>query len=158
MSLIPWGNRKTTGGELSLLNEFRTEMNRVFDNYFREPFGTMAESFGWGGQFGPSVDVSESDKEITLQAELPGVDPKDLDITVTTDRITISGEKQETVEKTEKNYHQKEIRAGKFCRTIPLPAGVDTEQVNAEHKNGVLTIRLKKSPASAGRKVAVKAG
>ena len=158
MSLIPWGSRKTTGGDLSLLNELRTEMNRVFDNFFREPFGSMAESFGWGGQLGPSVDVSETDKEITLLAELPGVDPKDLDITVTADRITISGEKKETLEKTEKNVHQKEIRSGKFCRTIPLPAGIDTQQINAEHKNGVLTVRLKKSQMAAGRKVEVKAG
>ena len=158
MSLIPWGSRKTTGGDLSLLNELRTEMNRVFDNFFREPFGSMAESFGWGGQLGPSVDISETDQEITLLAELPGVDPKDLDITVTADRITISGEKKETLEKTEKNFHQKEIRSGKFCRTIPLPAGIDTQQINAEHKNGVLTVRLKKSQTATGRKVEVKAG
>ena len=99
MSLIPRGNRKS-GGDLSLLADLRSEMNRVFDSFVREPFGSMAESFGWGGQFGPSVDISETDKEITLLAELPGVDPKDLDITVTADRITISGEKKETVEET----------------------------------------------------------
>jgi HSP20 family protein len=158
MALIPWGNRKTVGTDLSLVSDLRNEMNRVFDSYFREPFGAMAESFGWGGQFGPSIDVSESDKEITLTAELPGVDPKDLDITVTADRITISGEKKETVEKSEKNYHQKEIRSGAFSRTLALPAGVDTQDINAEHRNGVLTVRLKKSPMSAGRKVEVKAG
>jgi HSP20 family protein len=158
MSLIPRGSRKSTGGDLSLLSELRSEMNRVFDNFVREPFGNMAESFGWGGQLGPSVDISETDKEITLLAELPGVDPKDLDITVTADRITISGEKRETVEKTDKNYHQKEIRAGKFSRSFSLPSGVDTQQINAEHKNGVLTVRLAKSQTHPGRKVEVKAG
>ena len=159
MSLIPRGSRKSTGGDLSLLSDLRSEMNRVFDSFVREPFGSMAESLGWGaGQFGPSVDISETDKEITLLAELPGVDPKDLDITVTADRITISGEKRETVEKTENNYHQKEIRTGKFSRSFSLPSGVDTQQVNADHKNGVLTVRLQKSQTLSGRKVEVRTG
>jgi HSP20 family protein len=154
MSLIPWGNRKS--GELSPLGDLRSEINRVFDNFFREPFGAMSESLGWGGQLAPSFDVSETDKEITVQAELPGVDPKDLDITVTADRITICGEKKETVEKSEKNYHHKEIRSGKFSRSFALPSGVDTENVAADHKNGVLTVRLKKSESRAARKISVK--
>jgi HSP20 family protein len=157
MNLIPWGAPKSPGSEASLLDDLRTEMNRVFDSYFREPFGAMTESFGWGSQFGPSVDISESENEITLQAELPGVDPNDLEITVTADRITISGEKKETVEASEKSFHQKEIRSGKFTRVFALPAGIDTEQISAEHKNGVLTVKLKKSQQSAGRRVEVKA-
>jgi HSP20 family protein len=157
MSLIPWGNRKG-GGEMAPLNDLRSEINRVFDSYFREPFGAMTESFGWGGQMAPSLDISETDKEIMVQAELPGVDPKDLDITVTADRITISGEKKETVEKSEKNYHHKEIRSGKFSRTVSLPSGVDTENVAADHKNGVLTVRLKKTQAAAAKKISVKSG
>ena len=158
MSLIPWGNRKGAGGELSPLNDLRSEINRVFDSFFREPFGAMTESFGWGGQLAPSLDVSETDQEITVQAELPGVDPKDLDITVTADRITISGEKKETVEKSDKNYHHKEIRSGKFSRTIALPTGIDTENVAADHKNGMLTVRLKKSQAAAAKKISVQSG
>ena len=57
MSLIPWGNRKTSGGDMSLLSDLRTEMNRVFDSFFREPFGAMTEAFGWQDQFAPSLDV-----------------------------------------------------------------------------------------------------
>jgi HSP20 family protein len=158
MSLIPWGNRKSGSGELLPLGDLRSEINRVFDSFIREPFGAMTESLGWGGQLAPSLDVSESDQEITVQAELPGVDPKDLDITVTADRITISGEKKEAVEKTDKNYHHKEIRSGNFSRTISLPAGVDTENVVADHKNGILTVRLKKSQASAAKKISVTSG
>jgi len=158
MSLIAWGDRKTTGGEVSVLNDLRREMNRVFDNFFREPISAVSESFGWGGEFAPSLDVSETDKDITVHAEIPGVDPKELDITVTGDRMTISGEKKETIEKSEKNYHHKEIRAGRFSRTIPLPASVDTQNVSAEHKNGVLTVRLKKTEAAATKKISVKAG
>jgi HSP20 family protein len=93
-----------------------------------------------------------------VQAELPGVDPKDLDITVTADRITISGEKKETVEKIDKSYHHKEIRSGKFSRTISLPTGIDTENVAAEHKNGVLTVRLKKSQAATAKKISINSG
>jgi HSP20 family protein len=157
MSLIPWGNRKGAGGELSPLNDLRSEINRVFDSFFREPFGAMTESFGWG-QLAPSLNVSETDNEVTVHAELPGVDPKDLDITVTADRITISGEKKETIEKNEANYHHKEIRSGKFSRTVTLPNGIDTENVAADHKNGVLTVRLKKSQAAAAKKISVNSG
>jgi HSP20 family protein len=141
-----------------MLSDLRTEMNRLFDNFIREPFGAMTEAFGWQDQFAPSLDVTESAGEITVQAELPGVDPKDLDITVNADRITISGEKKETIEKKENSFHHKEIRSGKFTRTLPLPAGVDTENITAEHKNGVLTVKLKKSPESAARKISVQSG
>jgi HSP20 family protein len=156
MSLIPWGNRKTTGGDMSLLSDLRTEMNRVFDNFFREPFGAVTEAVGWQDQFAPSLDVTETANEVTIQAELPGVDPKDLDITVNADRITISGEKKETIEKKDKNVHQKEIRTGKFSRMIALPSGVDTQNVTAEHKNGILTVHLKKTAQAAARKISVK--
>lgn len=155
MALIPWGNPKSGSSDVSVLSDLRSEMNRLFDNFFREPLGAMSESFGFGGQFAPTLDISESDKEVTVHAELPGVDPKDLDITVTADRLTISGEKRETFEKTDKNVHQKEIRSGKFSRSVSLPSGVDTQNVVAEHKNGVLTIRLKKNEAVAGRKISV---
>jgi HSP20 family protein len=158
MSLIPWGDRKTSGGEMSALNDLRREMNRVFDNFFREPLNAMSESFGWGGEYAPSMDLSETDKDITVHAEIPGVDPKDLDITVTGDRITISGEKKETIEKSEKNYRHKEIRSGRFSRTVTLPAEVDTQNVSAEHKNGVLTVRLKKSESAATKKIPITAG
>jgi HSP20 family protein len=153
MAIIPWQSRKSSSDDSSLTN-LRTEMNRVLDNFFREPFGAMTESLGWG-PVGPSIDVSESDAEITLHAELPGVDPKDLDITVTADRVTVSGEKKETLEKSEKSYHQKEIRTGKFTRTLALPSSVDPDHVSAEYKNGILSVRLKKNPMAAGRKVAV---
>jgi HSP20 family protein len=156
MALIPWGNRKSSSGDLSLLSDLRTEMNRVFDSFFREPFGAISESFGFGDQFAPMLDISETETDITLQAELPGVDPKDLDITVLADRLTISGEKKEALEKTEQNYHHKEIRSGKFSRSVPLPSGVDTQNVTADYKNGVLTVRLKKAEASAARKISVK--
>ena len=158
MALIPWGNRKGAGGDLSILSDLRTEMNRVFDSFFREPFGALSESFGFGEQFAPTVDISETDKEITLHAELPGVDPKDLDITVVMDRVTISGEKKETIERAEHNYHHKEIRSGKFSRSVALPATVDTQQVTADYRNGVLTVRLQKSAESTARRISVNTG
>jgi HSP20 family protein len=155
MALIPWGKGKS-GGEVSWVNDLRSEMDRVFDRFLREPWGSMSESFGFSGQFAPSLDVSETANEVTVQAELPGVDPKDLDITVTGERLTISGEKREESEKKEKNYHHREIRSGSFSRTVQLPAGVDPQQVTAEHKNGTLTIRIKKSEQAAARKINVK--
>ena len=155
MALIPWGKGKNGGGEVSWVNDLRSEMDRVFDRFLREPWGSMSE-FGLAGQFAPSLDVSETANEVTVQAELPGVDPKDLDITVTGERLTISGEKREESEKKEKNFHHREIRSGSFSRTVQLPAGVDPQQVTAEYKNGTLTIRIKKSEQAAARKINVK--
>jgi HSP20 family protein len=155
MALIPWGKGKN-GGEVSWVNDLRSEMDRVFERYLRDPLSSVGESFGFTGQFAPSLDVSETANEVTVQAELPGVDPKDLDITVTGERLTISGEKREESEQKDKNFHQREIRSGSFSRTIQLPAGADPQQVSAEHKNGTLTIRIKKTEQAAARKINVK--
>lgn len=157
MTLIPWKNKsgETPEGR-STLTEFHSEVNRLFDSFLREPFGSLSDSISSWGRWTPTLDVSESDTAVVVRAELPGVDPKDLDITVTGDRLTIAGEKKETVEKKDRDVFHRESRYGSFSRTVPLPATVDQQDVSAEYTNGVLTVTLKKSPAAAAKKISVK--
>ena len=157
MALVPWKNKsgETPEGR-SPLTEFRSEVNRLFDSFLREPFGSLSDSISSWGRWAPALDVSESDTSVIVRAELPGVDPNDLDITVTSDRLTIAGEKKETIEKTDRDVFHRESRYGSFSRTIPLPATVDQQAVNAEYTNGVLTVTLKKTPTAAAKRISVK--
>jgi HSP20 family protein len=104
----------------------------------------------------PAVDIAENDKEVIVRAEVPGVDPQSLDITVANNRLTLSGEKKETSEKKGTDYYHTETRYGSFSRTLELPAGVDTEHVTAEHGHGVVTVTLTKTQAAATKRIHVK--
>lgn len=122
---------------------FRQEMNSLFDNFFH---GFEIEP-AWGrlGAFNPKVDVKESDKEIAVAAELPGIDDKDITVSLTRDALTIKGEKKQEKEDKGKDYYRMERSYGSFTRTIPLPAEIDTDKAKAEFKKGVLTISLPKT-------------
>ena len=103
MSLIPWRNkRESSEGELSPLVALRSEMDRLFDSFLREPFGALDWPQWGAGKWSPAVDVAEDDKELTVRAELPGIDPKDLDVTVVGNQLVLSGEKKESSETKEK--------------------------------------------------------
>ena len=80
----------------------RSEMDRLFDSFLREPFGAMDWPHWGAGKWSPAVDVAEDDKEVTVRAELPGIDPKDLDVTVVGNQLILSGEKRESSETKEK--------------------------------------------------------
>ncbi|HEX4144377.1 MAG TPA: Hsp20/alpha crystallin family protein [Pirellulales bacterium] len=154
MNMVPWRNKRKTG-ELSALGELRHEMDRLFDSFMRDPLGSLGETFG-SRQWLPTVDVAETGDEIAVRAEIPGVDPKDLEITVAGSRVTIAGEKRESREQTDKDVHFSESRYGSFRRTIDLGSPVDPEQINAECEQGVLTVKLKKTKAAAAKRIAVK--
>jgi HSP20 family protein len=156
MAFIPWKNKRGGhGGDANPLVELRGEMDRLFDTFIRDPWGSLSEGLGGQRQWQPAVDVAETDQEVTIRAEIPGVDPKELEISVSGNRLTIAGEKKNHTEKQGKDYYHTETRYGAFRRSIELPGGVDPEQVSAEHANGVVTIRLKKQTA-ASRKIEVK--
>jgi HSP20 family protein len=157
-NLIPWKRKQTNLEETEgiPLTAFRREMDRLFDTFFREPFGAMEWPWaGRGGEFLPAVDVVEEDDGVTVRAELPGIDPKDLDISITGNELTLKGEKRESAEKKGKGYSRSETRFGSFHRTVQLPEGVDTQQVDAQYANGVVTLKLKKDPAFATKKIQV---
>lgn len=135
----------------------RREMNRLFDDFFRG--WDLPAAFN-GAALTPHVDVKESDKEITVTAELPGVSEKDVEVSISGDVLTLKGEKKAEKEEKEENWHRIERRYGSFHRSFGLPAEVDAEKIAASYKNGVLTVTLPKSKAAreASRKIAVKAG
>ncbi len=144
-NLVPFGKKsvpvkREDENPFSLL---RREMDSLFDNFFRgfdmEPFERRMAAFS------PKVDVTENDKEIMISAELPGMDEKDIDVSLQNDMLTIKGEKKEEKEDKGKDYYRMERSYGSFSRTIPLPVEVETDKVDAKFKKGVLTVTLPKS-------------
>ena len=156
MNLMPWRSKREDGGELSPLVSLRSEMDRLFDSFLREPFGEMDWPQWAGGKWSPAVELAEDEKELTVRAELPGIDPKDLDVSVVDNHLVLSGEKKESSETKEKGVYHSETRYGSFRRTLPLPEGVDTEHVDAQYSNGVLTLKLPKTAPSPQKKIEVK--
>lgn len=134
-------------------------MNTLFDDFF-SGFDVTPRSFaGKGfGAFTPSVDVKESEGEFTIRAELPGVEEKDIEVTVTGDSVTIKGEKNEEKEDKGESYYYMERSYGSFNRVIPLSAETDADKAQASFKNGVLNITIPKSQAAKekGTKVPIK--
>ena len=145
-SLIPWGEP----GEMT---RFRREMDRLFDRFFEGwPFKLPAEGREWA----PVVDVSETAKDVLVKAEIPGMDPKDIDVSVQGDVLTLRGERKKEQEEKGENFHRVERRYGAFSRSIRLPAEVDVGKVNANYKDGVLKINLPKTKGAAVKKIEVK--
>ena len=127
------------------------DMERMFDNYFSRgwmrPFHMEWPSFpkmkAFEGKI-PSVDVIERDNEVVVKAELPGVDKKDIDISVTTNTVTIKGSTSHEEKEEKGNYYRCEMSRGSYSRTLSLPADVDEEKTKAKFKDGILELTLPK--------------
>lgn len=142
-SVMPWT------GMLGL----RSEMDRLFDRFF-EPRWEGAPA---PGEWAPSMDLSETKDAFVMKAEVPGMEPGDIQVSLQENLLTIKGEKkQEKVEKDER-YHRVERTYGTFTRTMRLPVTVDGSKVDAKFKNGLLTVTLPKTPGAKGTTVRVKA-
>jgi HSP20 family protein len=132
------------------------DTDSLFDSFFG---GLGYEPLAVGFMdFNPTIDVTESDKEIRVLAELPGMDEKDINVSLYRDTLMITGEKRAESEQKGKDYHHVERTYGSFSRTIQLPAEAATTKITAELKKGVLTIVLPKSAraAESTRKVKIK--
>ena len=147
-SLIPW--RRTTG----VLDPFRVEMEDLFQRFFGPAEG---EGNGLTKVWAPRVDVVETEKEVLVKAELPGVDPKEVELTVHDGVLTLRGEKKDEKEEKKKEYHRVERFFGQFYREVPLPAGADAEKITATSAQGVITIAIPKKPEIQPKKIAIKA-
>src|SRR5262249_597180 len=127
------------------------EMNRLLEDFFRapswEPFAELPAFPGeqFFGDVTPRVDMSDTDKEILVKVDLPGMTEKDVDISISRDALTISGEKKQEKEEREKGWYRMERQYGSFSRSIPLPCEIDADKAEAAYKNGVLSIKLPKS-------------
>jgi HSP20 family protein len=104
------------------------------------------------------VDVSETEKEIIVNAEIPGVEAKDIDVNLDGNVLTIKGERKREHEEKEENFHRIERSYGSFYRALRLPTEVDGERIKATYKKGVLRITMPKSKKEAGKKIEISAG
>jgi HSP20 family protein len=154
-NLLPslWGRE---GEGRDAFRSLQREIDRVFDDFGRFNVPT----FGLGGDNGwsPRVDISETDKALEVTAELPGVDEKDVDVTLADNVLTIKGEKRAEKEEKNKNFQRVERSYGMFQRSIPLPFEADSSKVEASFNKGVLKVTLPK-PAGAKaktQKIAIK--
>ena len=165
MNLIPWHSKRSAGDGADLAEretDIRREIARAFDRFFSDPsapLGGVSELMTLGGsrlgEFIPASDVTESDTEVTVKAELAGVDPKDVDVTVSGNVLSLSGEKEESHEDQGADFYRSERSFGSFRRRIELPESVDPDNVSASYDNGVLSIRLAKKQDVRPRKIPV---
>ncbi len=133
------------------LATFREEMDKMWNRFFGE-WSTL-EPFR--GEWAPFLDVSETKESIVVKAEVPGMEPKDIDISLTNDVLTIKGKKEQDKEESEENFHRIERSYGSFSRSIRLPRGVHSDKIKASYKNGVLKITLPKSEEAKEIKIKV---
>jgi HSP20 family protein len=127
------------------------ELNRVFDEFFGDSIFSPRPGAGWF----PAIDIAEAENEIIIRAEIPGVDPKDITVTVTGDMLTIKGEKARESEEHSRGTHRRERSFGRFSRTITLPEIADHAKVKATGKDGVIEFRLPRKPEAQPRSIEV---
>ena len=141
-------------GEEWGLTQMRREIDRLFDRLSEGwPFRGLGET----GRWMPSVDVSETEKELMVRAELPGMDPKEIDISLSGNVITIKGERKHEREEKKENFHLVERSSGSFSRSIQLPAEVQADKIQATYKDGILSISMPKTKVEAVKRIEVKA-
>ena len=149
---VPISREATTGS----IGRFRDEMEHLFDRFVEPWSERWDEMVGRTDLWHPSVDVSESDKEVVIRAELPGIDPKDVSVKLSGNILTISGSKKESVEEKREDYYLSERRFGSFERAIELPKSADLEHIQAEQRHGVLNVHVKKTAAAKAKVISVK--
>jgi len=129
------------------------DVDRWFERFFETPWPEAPAM----GEWVPALDVAETKDAVTVTAELPGVDAKELTVTLDGEYLTLKGEKENTREEKEERRHRVERTYGAFTRTVRLPAPVDAAKVTATFKNGVVAIALPKTGGTRGTFIPVKA-
>lgn len=145
MALIRWE-------PLREIDTLQREMNRLFDSI------TPTREDGAGLAFVPPAELHETGDAIHLNLEIPGMSPQDLDIQVTADAVSISGERKSEIKTEEKGMTRTEFRYGKFRRVIPLPSRIQNTHVQAEYKDGILNLVLPKAEEEKNKVVKVNLG
>ena len=145
--LVIWKNQE--------IDRMRRDMDRLFSRIrddFRMPiYPRIAKGI-------PSINVSETETDLIIQAEIPGVDPEDLDISLVEDIMTIKGEMREEHVLESENVHRMERRYGTFSRTLQLPCKVMIDDIKATYQKGILTIRMPKCKPEAAREIKIRIG
>lgn len=144
MTLIRWQ-------PFSEIETLRRQMDRLFDGM------TTWEGTG-AGLTAPAVELADEGDHLVLKAEIPGIDAKDLDISVMRQAVILKGERRVEEKKEEKGFFRSEFHYGSFARTIPLPTDVQNDKVTAEYKDGVLTLTLPKAEDARDRAIKISVG
>jgi len=134
MSLIRWD-------PFDDLASLRESMDKLFEEFFTRRPDRGRAPVVWQ----PAIEAYETDGDVVVRAELPGIDPKQVEISVTEDTLTVKGEARTEQEEKKRNYYRRELRYGSFVRSIALPSGVQGDKAAASYKNGILEIKVPKS-------------
>jgi len=143
--LLPWKHFE--------FDRLRREMDRLWDSFFEGRPGRRTQE---EGEWLPSLDVAETKGDLVVNAELPGMDPKEIDISLSEGVLTIKGEKRQEKEEKEEGYHLIERSYGSFSRSIRLPKDVQSDKINASFKNGVLKVVLPKTEEAKKKEIKIK--
>jgi len=156
-SLIPIGRQRELARADNPFISLQREIDRLFDDFTRGFPSFPALGNGGAASMLPTMDVAETDKEIEISAELPGLEEKDVQINVADGILTIRGEKKAEKEQKDKNYRLVERNYGSFERSMQLPDGVDVDAIKATIDKGVLKVTVPKPAPKQVKKVEVKA-
>ena len=140
------------------ISTIRKQMDRLFEDMLSGGDQDWLGLHNMGGMWTPAVEIEETDKELVLKAEIPGIDAKDLEVEVGEDRVTISGEHKEEkrTEEKDKSYYRSEFHYGQFQRVIPLPMPIQTDEIKSEFKHGILILTMTKVENAPKKVVKVK--
>ena len=148
-----WPGAASPGRGWELWDSFHRPMDRLFDDFFNAPMfsGGLSRMVSW-----PSIEVSDTDNEVRITAELPGMNEKDIELHVQDGILTIRGERKSEHQDQDRGWSERHY--GRFERRIALPDGADEAHCEADFRNGMLTVRMPKSPeAIRGRKIPINA-
>jgi HSP20 family protein len=150
--ILPWKRKRNRHA-----NEPRHEIGNIYDRFFDPDLLPSSYLFG-KGKWGPKLDISEGRKDITVKAEIPGIEAQDFDISIDGRILNIRGEKKQEKTENGETYYQVERSYGYFKRSVELPAEVDPSQVDASYKKGILKIKLRKTKGSETKRIKVTPG
>ena len=133
------------------LERMRREMDRIWDRFSKEHSYSTLEQ-----EWYPALNLAETPDSLFAELEAPGINPEDIDISVTGEMLTFKGEKKQQADGKKKHYHLEERVYGKFSRSVRLPVMVDPDQVEAHYKDGILLITMGKIEAVKSKRIEVK--
>jgi len=137
-----------------VLNQLQGEINRIFDSRYA-PLGEEGSRFG-AGEWAPAVDIKEEESRFLIHADLPGVDPKDVELTLENGVLTIKGHRETEAREEREGYKRVERASGTFYRRFTLPDTADPDKVEAQCRNGVLEVSIHKREAAQPKRITVK--
>ncbi|MEW6137591.1 MAG: Hsp20/alpha crystallin family protein [Thermodesulfobacteriota bacterium] len=152
-SLIPWTRKETEPISETVLSDLRREFDTLFDRFFEPQWPDWGRAEG--RRFVPAFDVSETDEELLVKGDIPGVAPNDVNVSVAGNVLTVRGERKEEREEKTESVHRIERSFGSFSRSFTLPTHVDVDNIKATYKNGTLELRLPKAERSKRKTIKV---